>query len=89
MFSETFSSHGLWFCFVMFQPQLLPRSGDIPRSGFQFDFGLERTVLAEAEKDNPDWSKFCSENPPPPKFPQPPLPSSMVKDSSLCQDVTE
>ncbi|KAJ0267199.1 hypothetical protein HA466_0010630 [Hirschfeldia incana] len=56
-------------------PQLLPRSGDVPRSGFQFDFGLERTVLLDAEKDNPDWSKFCSENPPPPaKFPEPPVP---------------
>ncbi|EFH40495.1 hypothetical protein ARALYDRAFT_918411 [Arabidopsis lyrata subsp. lyrata] len=45
-------------------PQLLPRVGDIHRSSFQFDFGLERKVLAEAEKDNPDWSKFGSDNPP-------------------------
>ncbi|KAF8114850.1 hypothetical protein N665_0033s0040 [Sinapis alba] len=62
-------------------PQLLPRAGDVPprsSSGFQFDFGLERTVLAEAEKDNPDWSKFCSENPPPPKFPEPQIPSMGV-----------
>ncbi|KAF3545795.1 hypothetical protein DY000_02001430, partial [Brassica cretica] len=33
-------------------PPLLPRVGDITRSSFQFDFGLERKVLAEAEKDN-------------------------------------
>ncbi|KFK26953.1 hypothetical protein AALP_AA8G315000 [Arabis alpina] len=52
-------------------PQLLPRVGDIHRSSFQFDFGLERKVLAEAEKDNPDWSKFGTENPPPAKFPEP------------------
>ncbi|XP_010442894.1 PREDICTED: uncharacterized protein LOC104725852 [Camelina sativa] len=52
-------------------PQLLPRVGDIHRSSFQFDFGLEGKVLAEAEKDNPDWSKFGTENPPPAKFPEP------------------
>jgi hypothetical protein len=57
-------------------PQLLPRVGDIHRSSFQFDFGLERKVLAEAEKDNPDWSKFGSENPPA-KFHEP-SPSSVV-----------
>ncbi|KAG2297037.1 hypothetical protein Bca52824_043706 [Brassica carinata] len=33
-------------------PPLLPRVGDITRSSFQFDFCLERKVLAEAEKDN-------------------------------------
>lgn len=56
----------------LFQPQLLPRVGEIPRSNFQFDFGLERKVLAEAEKENPDWSKFGTENPPPPaRFPEP------------------
>ncbi|WZZ39324.1 hypothetical protein YC2023_035583 [Brassica napus] len=57
-------------------PPLLPRAGDIPRSSFQFDFGLERKVLAEAEKENPDWSKFGSEHPPPPSsFPPTPSPS--------------
>ncbi|CAH8389399.1 unnamed protein product [Eruca vesicaria subsp. sativa] len=62
-------------------PPLLPRVGDVPRSSFQFDFGLERKVLAEAEKENPDWSKFGSEHPPPPpvaNFPQPPAPSMGV-----------
>ncbi|CAJ2667550.1 unnamed protein product [Trifolium pratense] len=43
-------------------PHLLPHVGDIPRSNFQFDFGLERKILAEAEKDNPNWSKFGVEN---------------------------
>ncbi|KAF3552370.1 hypothetical protein DY000_02001426 [Brassica cretica] len=62
-------------------PPLLPRAGDIPRSSFQFDFGLERKVLAEAEKENPDWSKFGSEHPPPPaSFPQPPATHSMGVD---------
>ncbi|KAL0710303.1 hypothetical protein Bca4012_017281 [Brassica carinata] len=71
-------------------PPLLPRVGDVPRSSFQFDFGLERKVLAEAEKENPDWTKFGSEHPPPPpanfsqpppaNFPQPPPAHSMGVD---------
>lgn len=60
---QTFS----WTVIAMLQPQLLPRVGDIPRSSFQFDFGLERKVLAEAEKENPDWTIFGTE----PKFPEP------------------
>ncbi|RDX80735.1 hypothetical protein CR513_38690, partial [Mucuna pruriens] len=43
-------------------PHLSSHVGDNPRSNFQFDFGLERKILAEAEKDNPNWSKFGSEN---------------------------
>ncbi|TKY74137.1 Ubiquitin-associated/translation elongation factor EF1B, N-terminal [Spatholobus suberectus] len=43
-------------------PHLSSPAGDNPRSNFQFDFGLERKILAEAEKDNPNWSKFGSEN---------------------------
>ncbi|KAL9240506.1 hypothetical protein vseg_014716 [Gypsophila vaccaria] len=43
-------------------PQLLPHMGDIPRSSFQFDFGLERKILAEAEKGNQNWSRFAAEN---------------------------
>ncbi|AES72425.1 proline-rich cell wall-like protein [Medicago truncatula] len=43
-------------------PHLLPHVGDIPRSNFQFDFGLERKILAEAEKENPNWTKFGVEN---------------------------
>lgn len=82
-------------CDVCFQPPLLPRVGDVPRSSFQFDFGLERKVLAEAEKDNPDWSKFGSDHPPPPpppanfsqpppaNFAQPPPAHSMVRKAHL------
>ncbi|XP_022632060.1 uncharacterized protein LOC106778906 isoform X2 [Vigna radiata var. radiata] len=43
-------------------PHLSPHAGDNPRSNFQFDFELERKILAEADKDNPNWSKFGSEN---------------------------
>lgn len=47
---------------TILQPHLLPHVGDIPRSNFQFDFGLERKILAEAEKENPNWTKFGVEN---------------------------
>ncbi|XP_061355193.1 uncharacterized protein LOC133299719 isoform X2 [Gastrolobium bilobum] len=43
-------------------PHLSSHSGDIPHSNFQFDFGLERKILAEANKENPNWSKFGMEN---------------------------
>ncbi|BAT78778.1 uncharacterized protein LOC124827929 [Vigna umbellata] len=43
-------------------PHLSPHAGDNPRSNFQFEFELERKILAEADKDNPNWSKFGSEN---------------------------
>ncbi|XP_074281760.1 uncharacterized protein LOC141606507 [Silene latifolia] len=43
-------------------PQLLPHMGDIPRSSFQFDFGLERKILAESEKANQNWARFAAEN---------------------------
>lgn len=36
--------------------------GDIPRSNFQFDFDFERKVLAELEKESPDWSRLGLEN---------------------------
>ncbi|XP_020217880.1 uncharacterized protein LOC109801264 isoform X2 [Cajanus cajan] len=42
-------------------PHLSSHAGDNPRSNFQFDFELERKILAEAQKDNPNWSKFGSE----------------------------
>lgn len=45
-------------------PQLLPHMGDIPHSTFQFDFEFERKILAEADKDSPNWSRFASENVP-------------------------
>lgn len=55
-------AYGFWVIFTILQPHLLPHGGDIPRSNFQFDFGLEKKVLAEAGKDNPNWSKFGVDN---------------------------
>ncbi|KAE8077827.1 hypothetical protein FH972_016352 [Carpinus fangiana] len=43
-------------------PQLSPQVGDIPRSNFQFDFEVERKILAEAEKDIQNWSRLGLEN---------------------------
>lgn len=43
-------------------PQLLPQAGDIPRSTFQFDFDIEKKILAEAEKENQNWTRLASEN---------------------------
>ncbi|MFS7914435.1 putative ubiquitin-associated protein [Helianthus anomalus] len=43
-------------------PQMSPHIGEIPRSTFQFDFELERKILAEAEKENPNWSNIGLEN---------------------------
>ncbi|TVU12449.1 hypothetical protein EJB05_46097 [Eragrostis curvula] len=52
-------------------PQLAPHMADIPRSTFNFDFEYERKILAEAEKENPNWSKFVVERQaPPPVTPQ-------------------
>ncbi|KAH7538148.1 uncharacterized protein LOC107414532 [Ziziphus jujuba] len=43
-------------------PQLLPQIGDIPHSNFQYDFDFERKVIAEAEKENQNWSRLGLEN---------------------------
>ncbi|GMH08926.1 hypothetical protein Nepgr_010766 [Nepenthes gracilis] len=43
-------------------PPLLPQMGEIPRSNFHFNFDLEKKILAEAEKENQDWSHLVSEN---------------------------
>eukprot|EP01018_Ginkgo_biloba_P003957 Gb_01535 [translate_table: standard] len=43
-------------------PQLSPQFGEIPRSTFHFDFDLERKILAEAEKENQNWSRVAVEN---------------------------
>ncbi|CBI22553.3 unnamed protein product, partial [Vitis vinifera] len=43
-------------------PQLSPQVGEIPRSTFQFDFDLEKKILAEAEKDSQNWSRLGLEN---------------------------
>nr|GMC82168.1 homeobox protein slou-like [Ipomoea batatas] len=43
-------------------PHLSAQIRDIPRSSFQFDFDLERKILAEAEKDNQNWAGLGLEN---------------------------
>ncbi|PIA34477.1 hypothetical protein AQUCO_03700030v1 [Aquilegia coerulea] len=43
-------------------PQLSPHVGEIPRITFQFDFDFERKVLAEAEKETPNWSRLGLDN---------------------------
>jgi hypothetical protein len=41
------------------QVQLLPQGGEVPRSLFQFDFDLERRILAEAESPvQPSYSRI-------------------------------
>uniref|UniRef100_K3XXM2 UBA domain-containing protein n=2 Tax=Setaria italica TaxID=4555 RepID=K3XXM2_SETIT len=58
-------------------PQLPPQMVEIPRSTFNFDFEYERRILAEAEKENPNWSKFVVERQaPPPPVPQQARPAS-------------
>lgn len=52
-------------------PPQLSHVGDIPRSTFQFDFDLEKRILAEAEKENQNWSRLGLEN-----FPSKPAESS-------------
>eukprot|EP01018_Ginkgo_biloba_P016035 Gb_34533 [translate_table: standard] len=44
------------------KPQLSPQIGEIPRSAFQFDFDFERKILAEAEKENQNWSRVALQN---------------------------
>lgn len=46
-------------------PQLSPQIGDVPRSNFHFDFDFEKKILAEAEKENQNWSRLGLENLPP------------------------
>ncbi|MCD9560513.1 hypothetical protein HAX54_019208 [Datura stramonium] len=43
-------------------PQLSTQVGDIPRSTFNFDFDLEKKILAEAEKESQNWSRLGLEN---------------------------
>ncbi|XP_075494214.1 uncharacterized protein LOC142531827 [Primulina tabacum] len=43
-------------------PPLLPQLGEIPRSNFHFDFEFERNIIAEAMKENPNWSRLGLEN---------------------------
>ncbi|XP_047086040.1 uncharacterized protein LOC124697500 [Lolium rigidum] len=55
-------------------PRLAPQMVEVPRSTFNFDFEYERMILAEAEKENPNWGKFVAERQTPPtqQQPQPP-----------------
>lgn len=63
---------------LSFQPQLPPQMVEIPRSTFNFDFEYERRILAEAEKENPNWSKFVVERQAPPPVPVPQQASYIV-----------
>ncbi|PKA63614.1 hypothetical protein AXF42_Ash005509 [Apostasia shenzhenica] len=45
-------------------PQLAPQLAEVPRCAFQFDFDFEKRILAEAEKENHNWSKLASEGQP-------------------------
>ncbi|GLT35843.1 hypothetical protein SLA2020_102610 [Shorea laevis] len=60
-------------------PQLMPQAGDIPRSNFQFDFELERKIIAEVEKENQNWSRIGLEN----------LPSNATKSTSSVGSVAD
>ncbi|CAM8900529.1 unnamed protein product [Rhodiola kirilowii] len=42
-------------------PQLLSQAGDIPRNTFEFDFQLEKRIMAEVERDAQNWSKAVSD----------------------------
>uniref|UniRef100_A0A7N0RB70 UBA domain-containing protein n=1 Tax=Kalanchoe fedtschenkoi TaxID=63787 RepID=A0A7N0RB70_KALFE len=59
-------------------PQLLSQVGDIPRSTFEFDFQLEKRIMAEVEKDAQNWSRVISD-----LFPsKPPEPTSLASAGS-------
>ncbi|CAN6974147.1 unnamed protein product [Brassica oleracea var. botrytis] len=62
----------------MFQRQLLPRAVDIPRRDSHGE--------GKAEKNNPGWSKFGSENPPPANFPAP-TPSMSFKAKGIAGSI--
>jgi hypothetical protein len=53
---------------------MTPPMPDVPRSVFKFDFDFERKILAEAEKENPDWGKFVGESQQRPSSSRPPAP---------------
>lgn len=35
---------------------------EVPRSTFQYDFDFEKKILAEADRDSQNWSKFALES---------------------------
>ncbi|XP_031110360.1 uncharacterized protein LOC116014442 [Ipomoea triloba] len=43
-------------------PHLSPQLEDVPRSVFNFEFDVERKILAEAKKDNPNCSELTLGN---------------------------
>ncbi|XP_020099579.1 pollen-specific leucine-rich repeat extensin-like protein 1 isoform X1 [Ananas comosus] len=43
-------------------PQLAQPMPEVPRSTFKFDFEFEKRILAEAEKESQNWSRFAAEN---------------------------
>ncbi|XP_062228126.1 uncharacterized protein LOC133926289 [Phragmites australis] len=49
---------------------MAPHMVEIPRSTFNFNFEYERKILAEAEKENPNWNKFVVERQAPQTVPQ-------------------
>uniref|UniRef100_A0ACD6A9Q5 Uncharacterized protein n=1 Tax=Avena sativa TaxID=4498 RepID=A0ACD6A9Q5_AVESA len=55
-------------------PRLAPHMVEVPRSTFNFDFEYERKILAEAEKENPNWGQFVVERQKPPPQQQQPQP---------------
>ncbi|XP_059667177.1 uncharacterized protein LOC132312717 [Cornus florida] len=60
-------------------PQLSPQIGEIPRCTLQFDFEFEKKILAEAEKENQNWSRLGLEN----------LPSKSTDSTSSVGSVTD
>ncbi|KAJ7569315.1 hypothetical protein O6H91_01G072400 [Diphasiastrum complanatum] len=42
--------------------QLSPLKGEVPRSLFQFDFDLERRIIAEAERERHGWTRGSFDN---------------------------
>ncbi|GLU21202.1 hypothetical protein SLE2022_373550 [Rubroshorea leprosula] len=60
-------------------PQLAPQAGDIPRSNFQFDFELERKIVAEVERGGQNWSRLGLEN----------LPSNATESTSSVGSVAD
>uniref|UniRef100_A0ACD5X184 Uncharacterized protein n=1 Tax=Avena sativa TaxID=4498 RepID=A0ACD5X184_AVESA len=70
-------------------PQLAPQMVEVPRSTFNFHFEYERKILAEAEKENPNWSKFVVERqvPPPQQQPQPPRGPRHTSTTSMAAPI--
>lgn len=71
---------------------MTPPVQDVPRSTFKFDFEFEKRILAEAEKENPDWSKFVGESHQRPSSSRPPAPTAsplVFYSYLLCQQIAK